>query len=91
MLSQGSKYHLAAIYIWHSILGLYAYMYVKVCNVCQLHVHITGEYSPDPHEISYILGFTVITKHMVCPCVKIIRDMEFHDASKTFMCQYGNK
>ena len=60
-------------------------MYVKVCYVCQLHVHIAGEYSPDPHEKNIIgfLGFTVITNHMVCPCVKIIRYMEFHDASRT--------
>ena len=81
MLSQSSI--TLQLYIWHSILGIYACMYAKVCYVCQLHVHITGEYSPDPHEISCFLGFTVITNHMVCPCVKITRYIEFHDASRT--------
>ena len=44
---------------------------------------ITGEYSQDPLEISCYLGFTKITNYLVCPCVKIIRDIEFHDAART--------
>ena len=62
----------------HKWCGLYIQLCTSVENILQIHMNIICS-----------LGSTVITNHLVCPCVsvKITRGMEFHEASRMSCAQ----
>ena len=91
LLSQGS---ITQLYIWHSIVGLYAFMHIKGVVWPIFNCMCTSLQNTHQIHIKYcmFLGFTVITNHMVYSCTKTTRDMEFYDASRMLYAQlYGNK